>query len=161
MTCLGLTLNRQRHVDLRPWQNPLELPKRSLEDHRFGVNSMGRSALMVAAFIDAVRIHDMIAPHRMAERLQLPMAELARLAHVDCNTMAGESESPAVQAKLKEITRIISRAVELAGDEGRAIIWFRNQPIAGLGKTARELIKNGKIAVVFEELERMAAGVYS
>jgi hypothetical protein len=95
----------------------------------------------------------------MAERARLSMAQLARLAHL--NAMAAKPDSPAVQAKLEEIARIIARAVELAGDEGRGIIWFRHQPIAGLGETATELIENGKVAVVLERLERIAAGVYS
>ncbi|WP_267414763.1 MULTISPECIES: hypothetical protein [unclassified Sphingomonas] len=116
---------------------------------------------MLAAFLDDIRDHDMIAPRRLAERLRLPMAQLARLAHVNRNTMAAKPESPAVQAKLGEIARIIARAAELAGDEGRAIIWFRHQPIAGLGKTAEELVEDGKAALVLEDLERMAAGVYS
>ena len=36
---------------------------------------------MLAAFLDDIRDHDMIAPRRMADRLRLPLARLARLAH--------------------------------------------------------------------------------
>ena len=116
---------------------------------------------MLAAFLDDIRDHDMIAPRRMAERLRLPMSRLARLAHVNRNTMTAKPESPAVQAKLGEIARIIARAAELAGDEGRAIIWFRYQPIPGWGKTAEELVEEGYADAVMDDLERMAAGVYS
>ncbi|NJR80361.1 hypothetical protein [Sphingomonas corticis] len=116
---------------------------------------------MLAAFLDDIRDHDMIAPRRMAERLRLPMSRLAKLAHVNRNTMTAKPESPAVQAKLGEIARIIARAAELAGDEGRAIIWFRHQPIPGWGKTAEELVEEGYAGAVMEDLERMAAGVYS
>jgi hypothetical protein len=42
---------------------------------------------MLAAFLDDIRDRDMIAPRRMAERLRVPMARLARLAHVNRNTM--------------------------------------------------------------------------
>lgn len=116
---------------------------------------------MLAAFLDDIRDHDMIAPRRMAERLRLPMARLARLAHVNRNTMAAKPESPAVQAKLGEIARIIARAADLAGDEGRAIIWFRHQPIDGFGKTAEQLVEEGQGEAVMWTLESMEQGGYA
>lgn len=116
---------------------------------------------MLAAFLDDIRDNDMIAPRRLAERLRLPMSRLAQIAHVNRNTMAARPESPAVQAKLGEIARIIARAAELIEDEGRAIIWFRHQILAGFGKTAEELVEKGYGDLVLEDLERMAEGVYS
>ena len=116
---------------------------------------------MIAAFLDDIRDQDLIAPRRLADRLRLPMSRLAKLAHVNRNTMAARPESPAVQAKLGEIARIIARAAELAGDEGRAIIWFKHQPIPGWGKTAEEVVELGYADAVLEDLERMAEGVYA
>lgn len=116
---------------------------------------------MLAAFLDDVRDHDMIAPRRLAERLRLSMSALARLSRLNRNTMAARPESPAVQARLGEIARIVARAAELAGDEGKAIIWFRHQPIPGFGKTAEALVEEGHGELVMEDLERMAEGVYS
>ena len=116
---------------------------------------------MLAAFLDDIRDHDMIAPRRMAERLRLPLSRLARLAHVNRNTMTSKPGSPAVQAKLGEIARIIAHAADLAGNEGRAIIWFKHQPIPGFGKTAEELVEDGRAGLVIEDLERMREGVYS
>ncbi|OWK28062.1 hypothetical protein [Sphingomonas dokdonensis] len=116
---------------------------------------------MLAAFLDDIRDADMIAPRRMAERLRLPMSRLAKLAHLNRNTMAARPESPAVQAKLGEIARIIARAAELAGDEGRAIIWFKHQPIAGFGKTAEELVEEGQAEAVMGTLESMDQGSYA
>ncbi|WP_375271387.1 hypothetical protein [Sphingomonas sp.] len=116
---------------------------------------------MLAAFLDSICDHDMIAPRRMAERLRLPMSRLARLAHVNRNSMTAKPESPAVQAKLGEIARIIARAAELAGDEGRAIIWFRHQPIPGWGKTAEELAEGDYADAVMETLEGVDQGVYA
>lgn len=112
-------------------------------------------------FLDDIYDHGMIVPQRMAERLRLPIAQLARLAHVNRGTMVTKPESPAVQIKLGEIVRIIAGAAELTGDEGKAIIWFRHQPIPGFGKTAEELVEEDKAALVIEDFKRMAAGVYS
>lgn len=116
---------------------------------------------MLAAFLDDIRDHDMIAPRRMADRLRLPMSRLAKLAHVNRNTMTAKPESPAVQAKLGEIARIIARAAELSGDDGKAIIWFKHQPIAGFGKTAEELVEEGEGAAVLWTLESMEQGGYA
>lgn len=116
---------------------------------------------MLAAFLDDIREGDLIAPRRMAERLRLPMTRLSRLAHLNRNTMTTRPGSPAVQAKLGEIARIIARAADLAGDEGKAIIWFKHQPLPGFGKTAEELVEDGHADIVIEDLDRMAAGVYS
>ena len=116
---------------------------------------------MLAAFLDDIRRDDLIAPRRMAERLRVPMARLAKLAHVNRNTMTAKPDSPAVQAKLGEIARIIARAAELTEDEGRAVIWFKYQPIPGFGRTAEQLVEDGHADLVLEDLERQAAGVDS
>ena len=71
--------------------------------------------------------------------------------------MTAHPGSPAVQAKLGEI----ARAAELAGDEGRAIIWFRHQPIPGFGKTAEQLVEAGQAEAVLWTLDSMEQGVYS
>lgn len=116
---------------------------------------------MLSAFLDEIRDEDIIAPRRLAERLRLPLTGLAKLAHLNRNTMTARPESPAVQAKLGEIARIIARAAQLSGDEDRAIIWFKHQPIPGFGRTAEQLVEEGHAELVMEDLERMADGVYS
>lgn len=116
---------------------------------------------MLASFLEDVREGDLIAPRLMAERLRVPMTRLSKMAHLNRNTMVQRPGSPAVQEKLGQIARIIARAAELSGDEGRAIIWFRHQPITGWGKTAEELVEEGRADEVLADLERMADGVYS
>lgn len=117
---------------------------------------------MLANFLDTVRDGDMIAPRRMAARLRVPMTGLAKLAQVNRNTLSSKAGSPLVQARLGEIAYIIGRAADLAGDEGRAIIWFRHQPIVGFGgKTAEELVIEGHAGAVRTHLERLEDGVYS
>src|SRR3546814_13656473 len=100
-----------------------------------------RSACMLTAFLDDIRDGDLIAPRRMAERLRLPMTRLSRIAHLNRNTMTAHPASPPVHATLGEIARIITRAAELAGDEGRAINGSRPPPIPGFGTTPAELVE--------------------
>ena len=115
---------------------------------------------MLATFFDDIRDHDMIAPRRLAERLRLPMSRLAKIAHVNRNTMAARPDSPAIQAKLGQIAAIIARAAELSGDEGKAVIWFKHQPIVGFGKTAEALVEEGQGGAVLWALDGMEQGVY-
>ncbi|HEU0043824.1 hypothetical protein [Sphingomonas sp.] len=116
---------------------------------------------MLAAFFDDIRDHDLIVPRRLAARLRLPMSGLAKLAHVNRNTMTAKPQSPAIQAKLGQIAAVIARAAELSGDEGRAIIWFKHVPIVGFGKTAEELVEEGHADAVMWTLESMEQGVYA
>ena len=116
---------------------------------------------MLASFLDSVREGNLIAPRRMAERLCLPLNGLAKLAQLNRNTLSSKASSPVVQAKLGEIARIIEKATELAGDEGRAIVWFRHQPITGFGKTAEELVEAGRADGVMWYLESLENGVFA
>ena len=116
---------------------------------------------MLASFLDGVRDGDLIAPRRLADRLHVPMNGLARMARLNRNTLAAKSGSPAVQSKLGEIARIISRAAELTGDEGRAIIWFRHQTIVGFGSSAEQLVEKGHAEAVLRYLDALEDGVYA
>jgi uncharacterized protein (DUF2384 family) len=58
--------------------------------------------------------------------------------------------------------RILKMAEELAGDQQRAVIWFEQQPIPGWdGKTAYDLVQEGKADKVLAYLEAVKSGVYS
>jgi uncharacterized protein (DUF2384 family) len=117
---------------------------------------------MLANFLESVQQGNMIAPKLMAAELRVPMTELAKLAGVNRNTLSTKAGSTAVQAGLGMIARIIERAAQLAGDEGRAIIWFRHQPIVGFGgKTAEELVEDGHAEAVLWHLESLENGVYA
>jgi hypothetical protein len=67
----------------------------------------------------------------MSRRLRLPLADLAKLAHIHRNTLAQRPESPLVQRSLEPVVKILAAAEQLTGDPDRAIVWFRHQPIAG------------------------------
>ena len=117
---------------------------------------------MLAGFLESVRDGDMIAPQRMAARLRVPMTELAKLTRLNRNTLASKAGSTSVQAELGTIARIIARAAELSGDDGRAIIWFRHQPITGFdGKTAEQLVEEGHADAVLWHLEGLENGTYA
>jgi uncharacterized protein (DUF2384 family) len=58
--------------------------------------------------------------------------------------------------------RILTLATEMAGSEEEAIAWFRSQPLPGwAGKTAYDLVGEGKTDKVLAYLVSIRAGVYS
>jgi hypothetical protein len=116
--------------------------------------------------IGATRFGDVGSPylsaHRLSEQLGVTQAELARLVGVARNTLTAKSATRKVDAALSPIVRILAMAAEMAGDENRAVIWFKHQPIPGwAGKTAYDLVGDRKAAKVLEYLEAVRAGVYA
>jgi hypothetical protein len=103
-----------------------------------------------------------LSPQRLAEQLGVTQSELARLAGVARNTLTAKSATRRVDAALSPIVRILAVAAEMAGDEGRAVIWFKHQPIPGwAGKTAYDLVAEGRAADVLSYLEAVRSGVYA
>jgi hypothetical protein len=61
-----------------------------------------------------------------------------------------------------EMNTILALAAEMAGGEDRAVIWFKHQPIPGrAGKTADDLVHEGKPDEVLAFLEAIRSGVYA
>lgn len=117
---------------------------------------------MLTALISDFREKDFLSPSRISRRLRLPLADLAKLAHVHRNTLAQRPDSPMVQKSLAPVVRILAAAEELTGDADRAIIWFRHQPIAGYGgQTAQELVEAGHSDAVLAHLEDLRDGSYA
>lgn len=120
---------------------------------------------MLSSFLDSVidPRRGLISPKRLGEALHMGLADVARLAKVHRNTLAQKSDSPVVQERLGEVARILAAAADLVeGDAGRAVVWFRHQPLAGFdGATAAELTAAGHGGAVLAHLEMLRDGVYA
>ncbi len=103
-----------------------------------------------------------LSPRRVADLLGLTMSELAALIGVARNTLTAKTGARKVDAALSPVVRILAMAGEMAGGEDRAAIWFKHQPIPGwAGKTAYDLVREGKADRVLNYLEATRAGVYA
>ncbi len=103
-----------------------------------------------------------LSARRVSERLGLPLTDIAAMIGVARTTLTAKSGRRRVDAALSPLVRIIAMAAEMAGDEGRAAIWFKHQPLPGWGgKTAYDLVREGKSDRVLDYLESVRAGVYS
>lgn len=123
---------------------------------------------MSLAILDvaAARFGDAQSPflsaRRVSELLGVTLAELARLIGVARNTLTAKSSARKVDSALSSVVRILAMASEMAGDESRAVIWFKHQPIPGwAGKTAYDLVGDGKADKVLAYLEAVRSGVYA
>ena len=118
---------------------------------------------MLSAYItDVTDPMGLLSPQRISETLRMPLAQLARLVHVHRNTMTRHPGSPSVQARLGEVARVIATAADLlGGDTGRAVLWFRHQPLSGFdGQTAEDLVAAGAVEAVLAHLETLRDGGY-
>ncbi len=114
--------------------------------------------------IDALAAPDeaVIDPRRLAAMLHMTMADLADLATVHRTTLGRSAGSPEVQGKLGLIATILARAADMSGGLGKAVLWFRHQPIAALGqKRAADLVSAGEAAAVLAWLDALEDGAYA
>ncbi|OYW67292.1 MAG: transcriptional regulator [Bosea sp. 12-68-7] len=103
-----------------------------------------------------------LSARRVSERLGLPLTDIAAMIGVARTTLTAKSGRRRVDAALSPLVRIIAMAAEMAGDEGRAAIWFKHQPLPGWGgKSAYDLVREGRSDRVLDYLESVRAGVYS
>ncbi|MCJ9754588.1 DUF2384 domain-containing protein [Neorhizobium sp. BETTINA12A] len=104
----------------------------------------------------------LLSARRVSDLLGLTQAELAKLIGVARNTLTAKSGARKVDLALSPVVRILAMASEMAVDENRAAIWFKHQPIPGwAGKTAYDLVGEGKADKVLAYLEAVRSGVYA
>lgn len=100
-----------------------------------------------------------ISPVKFASALDYPLQDVAKLAHVHRNTVRNNPYSPDLQRYMRDTVRVLQAAVDLRGNVGDALFWFRNHPIRDFErKTADRLVSEGKTDAVLGYLESLEAG---
>ena len=123
---------------------------------------MSSLALDTSAFRFGEGQSPFLSARRVAELLGVTLTELAALIGVARNTLTARSGARKVDAALSPLVRILAMAGEMAGGSERAAIWFKHQPIPGwAGKTAHDLVREGKADKVLAYLEAVRSGVYA
>lgn len=101
----------------------------------------------IQTFADELRSPDLpvIAPNRFPAALRLRQQELAQLAHVHWTTVSEAPTNAKLQAAfMRDALRVLSAAMAVTGDRGRAIYWYRNTPIHEFWhQTAEHLVSAG------------------
>jgi len=103
-----------------------------------------------------------ISPSRLCKTLHMQLGELARVSGTHRNTLQRNPASPNVQNKLGEIIKIIEIATKLTQDYGKAVVWFKYEPLSGFDhKTAAQLVQAGHGDAVIKHLKMLEDGVYA
>ncbi|MBL8528688.1 MAG: DUF2384 domain-containing protein [Burkholderiales bacterium] len=113
------------------------------------------------AFAEELRMpgQPVIAPDRFATALQLRQQDLARLAHVHRTTVSEAPANVKLQQFMRDALRVLSAAIDITGEHGRAIYWYRNTPIPEFEhRTAEQLVSAGKTDAVVSYLMSVAGG---
>ena len=96
---------------------------------------------------------------RFGDVLSIDVQTLATQAHVHRNTISRAPASESVQKFLREALRVMRAAHDLSGDVGRAIFWYRNEPLPPFGyKTAEQLVSEGRTEDVLRYVGSLEAG---
>jgi hypothetical protein len=114
-------------------------------------------------FIDFLRDQEAgastLSPKRFGDILSIDVQTLATQAHVHRNTISRAPASESVQKFLREALRVMRAAHDLSGDVGRAIFWYRNEPLPPFGyKTAEHLVSDGRTEDVLRFIGSLEAG---
>ena len=105
------------------------------------------------------RAAPVLSPRRFADALEMDLQTLAGLAGVHRNTLSRAPGSPAVQRFLRDAVRIIRAAGDVSGDVGRALFWYRNEPLQPFGyETPERLVAAGRVDDVLRYVLSLEAG---
>jgi inorganic triphosphatase YgiF len=118
----------------------------------------------LAVIGDVIRPDGMIETRRLSEHLRVTRSELALAAGLsrDAVSKSARLESPATQARLRDMVEIINRVMPWAGSLAQAFAWYRAQSLPSFGdRTAEELVKEGRAEAVKAYLARIAVGGYA
>lgn len=123
---------------------------------------MASMALDLTASVFREAGQPFLSARRVADTLGITLSELSALIGVARTTLTAKTGARRVDSALSPLVRIIAMAADMAGDEGRAAIWFKHQPLPGWGgKTALDLVRDGRAGTVLDYLESVRAGVYA
>jgi hypothetical protein len=102
-------------------------------------------------------------PRRICDLLGIEQSELATLVGITEGDLTTKSHSRNDEQALRPLARVLAMAIEMTGEKnGAAAIWFKHQPIPGwAGKTAYDLVGEGKIGKVADYLESVQLGTYA
>ena len=104
------------------------------------------------------------APRKIAEALRTTSAEVARTAGLgrDAVQRTDRVRSDKTQRRLREMVEVLNKVEPRFGSELMAYAWYRSEPLPGFdGRTAMQLVQEGKAQQVLEYIDAVDAGVFA
>ena len=104
------------------------------------------------------------APRRIADTLRTTAEEIARTAGLgkDAVQRKDRVRSDKTQRRLREMVEIINKVEPRFGSALMAYAWYRSEPLAGFsGRTAMQLVRDGRADDVLDYVDAVDAGVHA
>lgn len=122
-------------------------------------------ARRIGAAEEAAGAKARLAPEAIGARLRLSKGQLADMLGVSADTLYRADRaagSAKVQRRLMELTSILDSIEAWAGDDQAALAWYLGYRIPAFGgRTAEQLVKDGKAGAVRDWLDTVALGGFA
>lgn len=106
----------------------------------------------------------LFAPTKIANAFRTTSEEVARSAGLgrDAVQRKDRVRSDKTQRRLREMIEIINKIEPRFGSALMAFAWYRSEPLPGFsGRTAMQLVKDGRAGDVLEYVDAVDAGVHA
>ncbi|MCR5857111.1 MbcA/ParS/Xre antitoxin family protein [Mesorhizobium sp. J428] len=104
------------------------------------------------------------APRKIADALHTTSEEVARTAGLGKDAIQRKDRVGSVrtQRRLREMVEVINKVEPRFGSPLVAYAWYRSQPLPGFsGRTAMQLVREGRVDEVLDYVDAVDAGIYS
>ena len=103
-------------------------------------------------------------PRKIAAALRTSAEEVAMTVGLGKDALQRRTRinSDKTQRRLRELVEILNKVEPRFGSELMAYAWYRSEPLPGFdGRTAMQLVKEGKAQEVLEYIDAVDAGVFA
>ncbi|CCF22226.1 conserved protein of unknown function (plasmid) [Pseudorhizobium banfieldiae] len=103
-------------------------------------------------------------PRKIAAALRTSAEEVAMTVGLgkDALQRRARINSDKTQRRLRELVEVLNKVEPRFGSELMAYAWFRSEPLPGFdGRTAMQLVQEGKAQQVLEYIDAVDAGIFA
>jgi len=103
-------------------------------------------------------------PRKIAAALRTSAEEIAMTVGLGKDAMQRRTRisSDKTQRRLRELVEVLNKVEPRFGSELMAYAWYRSEPLPGFdGRTAMQLVQDGKAQQVLEYIDAVDAGVFA
>lgn len=105
-----------------------------------------------------------LEPRRIAAALRTSVEDVAQTMGLGKDALQRRTRinSAKTQRRLRELVEVLNKVEPRFGSELMAYAWFRSEPLPGFdGRTAMQLVQEGKAGEVLQYIEAVDAGVFA
>ncbi len=106
----------------------------------------------------------LFAPKKIADAFRTTSDEIARTAGLGKDAVQRKERvrSDKTQRRLREMVEVVNKVEPRFGSALMAYAWYRSEPLPGFsGRTAMQLVREGRAEDVLDFIDAVDAGVYA